>query len=283
MLGAKEIVSGDDRTCERILDKPEDIDSMEEPGMKPGTAADEVFKFQQYLIEATGGRIPIRTVNMQGPTEIPAMRFGYEKSFYCAIDDPGRFHQLMAKTTEAFIMLVKKQRELVGDLLVRTNLWDWDWAPSEILGTTCNCDTVILSSGDFYDEFYKPYIVRVGETFGGTMLHSCGNYPQLIEKLTHTPYVKGHNTTQMKIQDIINAGFNRDVVLSAGGTLFYSKVEQIEEGYEFIKKNNLKAYLTFLYHWPRIWRDGKPILPWSQDDLKRMKESEERILRAVNI
>lgn len=282
MFGAEEIVNGDDHSNERILDNPEDIDKIKDPSILPGSLADDIFKFQEYLIEETDGLMPIRTFNMQGPSEIPGMLFGYDKSYYCAIDDPNRFHVLMSKVTDAFIMFAKKQRELVGDLLIRTNLWDWDWAPND-LGVTCNSDTIILSSPDFYDEFYKPYIVRIGEIFGGTMLHSCGNYPQLIEKMTNTPYVKGLNSTQMRIQDIVNAGANKDVVLSLGGTMFYPTVDKIEEGYDFIKKNNLKAYLTFLYHWPRIWRDGRTILPWDKDDMKRMKETEERIHKAVTI
>jgi hypothetical protein len=280
MFGAKEIIVGDDRTSERILDKPEDIDSLQGPNMGPGTVAHNIFKYQEYVMEETQGRILIHSANMPGPSEIAGMLFGPEKGIYCAFDDPNRFHILLSRVTDAFITFAQRQSELVGNLLNRSNIWDWDWAPDDI-GVACGSDSITLASPEFYEEFYKPYLVRIGKAFGHIMLHSCGNYPKHIKRLTYTPYVSGLNTTQMKIQETINAGFNKDIVLSAGGRTCYSTVEQIEEGFDFIKKNRLKAYLAAVCHWPRNWRDGVPVLPWNEDDLRRIRESEERILQAA--
>lgn len=65
---------------------------------------------------------------------------------------------------------------LLGDLLVKTHLHTWDWVPDDV-GVTCSVDSLVMVSPDFYENFYKPYIVRIGETFGGVTVHSCGKLP----------------------------------------------------------------------------------------------------------
>jgi len=79
---------------------------------------------RERIIEATNHRI-----TDQLPIDFGAMR----STGISAIAYPQRFHVLMSKATDAFVMFAKRQIENVGDLLVRTNLWDWDWAPDVLM------------------------------------------------------------------------------------------------------------------------------------------------------
>lgn len=81
LFGAEEVIRGEDHACERIIKKPEDIDSLPDPCIKPGTSAFNVLTLQEYLLEETEGRMPVHIVDMQGPGDCCGKMWGYDKLF----------------------------------------------------------------------------------------------------------------------------------------------------------------------------------------------------------
>lgn len=275
LFGAEEVIRGNDHACERILQKPEDIDSLPDPGIKPGTSAHNVLTLQEYLLEETQGRMPVHVVDMQGPGDCCGKMWGYDKLFLCAYEDPERYDKLMSKVTEGFVMLWKRQMKLLGGLLIKTHIHTWDWVPDDV-GVTCSVDSLVMLSPDFYDNFYKPYIARIGETFGGVTVHSCGKFPAVVRNVSRTPYMRGINASEMTIIELINAGMREDIV--ASGEL---PIYAVEEIFDFVRKHSLRIQISLKGIWPVNDRGVKPVKEWDETDMKMMKDFEQKALHAV--
>jgi len=161
MFGAREIVKRNDYTCERIIFKYSDIDNLPDPEIVPGMVAYEWLEMQKYFLEETEGCIPIHVVDMQGPADVAAQLFGYDNMLTLAFESPEYFHKLMSKVTDAFILFWKKQKELLGDCFVGTHLFGWSWVPDNI-GASLSADSLVMISPEYYEEFYKPYFIKIG-------------------------------------------------------------------------------------------------------------------------
>lgn len=248
MFGAREIVVGGDYSSERLIYNLEDIDILPEPSIGSGTVAYEWLEMEKYFLEETEGRLPVNVVDMQGPVEVCAKLWGHEDFFLATYTDPGYCHRLMDKLTAAFILFWEAQRKLMGGNFVGTHLWGWNWVP-ENNGATISSDGVVMVSPDFYDAFYNPSTIKIGEHFGGVTIHSCGNFSAVLRNMIAPGCVKGIHAGQMNIRDIIRAGLNRNIVCTA-----FSSMQEIESDFLAAKANHLLCNLTI----GNLWPDNNP-------------------------
>lgn len=244
MFGAPEVVKGNDFTCEKIIHTPADIDALPEAVITKGSIAEQWLRMQEYFVEQTEGRIPVHVTDMQGPVDVCGQMWGYDDLFLCALTEPERYHALMTKVTDAFLLLWRRQREVAGDSFLGTHLFGWNWVPSDN-GVTVSADSLVMVSPDFYDEFYKPYFVKLGTGFGGTVIHSCGNFSQTIPPLMRTPGVKGINAAQMTTEELVRAGIDRKVALIA-----IAPFDGAEKYYSFACEHGLRVDVTVFDIWP---------------------------------
>ena len=248
MFGAKEIIAGDDVKGERILFKPEDIDSLPEPTISPNTPAHNWLEMQKYYIEECEGEIPVHVCDMQGPMDVCGQLYGYEGLFLCAYDDEERYVKLMQKAADAFQLLWEAQATLLGDKFVGTHLFGWSWIPENV-GATMSVDSLVMLSKDFFDEFYKPYIEDIAKRFGGITVHSCGNFGTVVENLAKTDDVRAINASQMSVTELLDNGWNPSKLM-----IVCEEANNLPTLFNLAREKNLFLDPTV----GGIWPDDKP-------------------------
>ena len=262
MFGAKEVVHGKDYTVDRLIEKIEDIDKLPAASISRGSVAESWLEMQKYLMHETEGRIPVHVTDMQGPADVCGQLLGYEDFFLSPYTHPEQFHKLMDAVTNAFIMFWQKQKDLLGGLFVGTHLFGWDWVP-ENCGASLSADSLVMISPDYYDEFYKPYLVKIGEAFGGLSIHSCGDFSNVMKNICKTPFLKAVNAGQMTVPDMLKAGMSSEFVIIAR-----AEPADMPALAELTRENNLKLDLSIA-----IWPSNDPLSMSSGewDDLKMIE------------
>ncbi len=283
MFGAGQIIV--DGTCfaERILHEPADIDKLPEFSMAPGTVANDWLERQKYFLEETDGRIPVHVTDMQGPVDVCGQLWGYTDLFTCAYSDPQRYHKLLGMVTEAFICFWKKQQQLCGENFVGTHLWPWSWLPKG-MGATVSADSLAMVSPAFFDEFMKPYYLKIGSELGGVTIHSCGQFGHVVESLQKIECLRGINSSETSLQNLLKAGLRNDKVL-----ILLAEYDKAFEVFRLIKEHSLPAEVSVIMCplVPTAWRGDEPAMAvnrpadWTQQDWDLMRERESRILDAV--
>ncbi len=272
ILGVKEICCDGDFTCEKTIEKTEDIFSMPEPSLEKSHVAQDWLNMQKYFVEETEGKLPVHVVDMQGPVDVCAQVWSYDDLFIAAYVEPEAFHHIMNISTNAFIMFWEKQKDLLGDLFVGTHLFGWDWLPQG-MGASVSADSLVMVSPDFYDEFFKPYLVKIGEKFGGLSVHSCGDFTAALPRVCATPTVKAINASQLTAKQMVDAGLTKDTIAIA--TLNY---DDAEDTFKLIKDHDLRMSTTFFFPFPV--KDGRfvPMKNWTKEEWYNVKKAEEKFL-----
>ncbi len=277
MFGAPQIVAGKDYSCERIIHVNEDIDRLPEPSLTEGTVAYAWLEMQKYFLEETGGRLPVHVTDMQGPVDVCGQLWGYDDLFIAAKCEPAYYHKLMGKATEAFVMFWKRQQEVLGANFMGTHLFGWSYAPPGA-GASLSADSLVMVSPDFYDEFYRPYLSKIGETFGGASVHSCGDFSAVMGRLCATPCVKAIHAGQMSVEALVKAGIDtRKVILGRTNCV------DVEKMFALAREHSLRLDLTVDDIWPNAVGDvtdpEKGPATWTGEDWDQMKAVEEKIMR----
>lgn len=281
LFGAEEVIVDGDFSCRQLIERAEDIDRLPEPAITPGTVAYDWLVMQQYVLEATEGRLPVHVTDMQGPADVCGKLWGYDAFLSCAYEDPARYHQLMSRITDAFILYWEAQRRLCGDLFVGTHLYAWDWVPLDN-GATVSADSLVMISPAYYREFYQPYLQRIGEAFGGLSVHSCGDFSAVVPALCATPTVKAVNAGQMTLPTLLRAGLDACTIASVWASPWTSP-DVLEETFTLLHAHHLRVSLTVSGLWPTRPGGMKPAQEWTQEDRDAMTRHEERVIRLATI
>lgn len=277
MFGAREVVKEDFYTCERIISTREDIEKLPDPSIGPGTVAAGWLSMQRYFLEETEGRIPIHVTDMQGPADVCAQLMSYDELFLMACQHPEYYHKLMGRATEAFILLWKAQKELLGEMFVGTHLFGHNWVPPDF-GASISADSLVMIGPAFYKEFYKPYLEAIGQGFGDISVHSCGNFSATIKPLCATSHMKGINASQMSLQNLLNAGLDRDKVIIA-----FCDLSDIPDAYALIRNESLHVDLNVEgLPWPKKGDEVLHPSQWSASDWELLRECEQRIIEQAS-
>lgn len=271
MFGAEEILIGEDCTCTKIIFTETDIDHMPSPTIPDGSVAWHWLQMQQYFCDQTEGRIPIHVTDMQGPSDVAGQLWGYDNVLMQPYTDVDRYVRLLDLTTEAFMMFWQAQMDVIGkDRFVGNHLFAWDWMPPDT-AATISVDSMVMVSADYFDQYYAPYLIRIGERFGGFVTHACGNFAQIVKSLNKTPYIKGINASQMSVEDLLEAGADKRLVMITG-----SSMDDVGQMFNLIRRENLRVDLT-VNPWPKGDNTRFPER-WTEDDWRQIHENEARIL-----
>jgi len=268
MFGAREIVAGNDFTCERLIDEMEEVETLTEPEIGKDTVAYQWLELEKYYLQETEGRIPVHVCDMQGPVDVGAQLCGYDNLFIMAQIEPQYYKKLVGGATKAFINLWNSQKAMLGRNFVGTHLYGWNWVPENI-GTTLSADSIVMVSPGFFEEYYKPFLMEIGENLGGLVIHSCGKFAHIMPILKSIPYLKGINASQMTLKELVEAGLDSTLT-----TVCYLEYEQVDEMLELIKNHSLKADLT-LNSIPFEPERAKHPELWSAKDWDALKERNE--------
>lgn len=276
LFGAAEIRVGKDLTCERIIQSPADIDALRWE-IRAGTVAFDWLEAIRFLQDATGGRMPIHVVDMQGPFDASAQLCGYDNLILMAYDDPDRYHRLLTLMSDAFVAFWQLQKEILGNLFVGTHLFGWDWIP-EGNRATLSMDSLVMFSPDFFEEFVLPHLQSISDRLGSLVVHSCGDFRHMIPVLRRHGFVSGINASQLSIQQMLEASLdpNTVVILAASG-------DQVPDAFRYVKDRSLHVDMTVFGPYPlnEAGDRWKPSWEWTEGEWETFRRMEDAILESA--
>lgn len=207
MFGAKEIVCGGDYSSEKIYESVEDASAISVPMVYPNTVAQDWLDMERYFYEETEGRIPIHVTDMQGPGDVCGLLMGYDKLLVSAYEEIDLFDRMMSYATKAFIDYWNMQKNILGDSFMGTHLEGWNYIPKDI-GATVSIDSLALISPSFFKKYFKKYLERISDEFGGIVIHSCGDLTHILKHALSVKGCRGINAGQMTIAELVEIGLN---------------------------------------------------------------------------
>ncbi|MBD3408612.1 MAG: hypothetical protein GF419_00240 [Ignavibacteriales bacterium] len=193
------------------------------PGVRDGELG-RILDYTEYFIEQTGGEIPIRLTDIQGPLDSASLIAGHNDLMTAMMIDPESVRRLMKKVTELTIDFARAQRQICVDRgveFVPAMFQPW---MEDGFGITIANDDMVMISAEMHEEFHVPYVNMMSEEFGGIYMHSCGNWGHQfasLEKIrdlrglefgaSEAPYKDIFERFGGKIVTACRVGFNRDV------------------------------------------------------------------------
>jgi|WetSurMetagenome_2_1015567.scaffolds.fasta_scaffold06763_2 hypothetical protein len=169
---------------------PVSICAIRKPSVNDGELG-RVMKYTEEFIRMTGGGVPIRLTDIQGPLDSAALVVGHTEFLGLMMTDPAAAHHLLRTVTELAIDLVKAQRELIkahGVEFVPSMFQPWI---PEGVGVSVSNDECVMISAAMHDEFSVPYINMLSEEFGGVAVHSCGDWTHQFPSLDKVHNLRG--------------------------------------------------------------------------------------------
>ncbi len=150
----------------------EDIQELSLPDPEKDGLMPKVLEFLRVM--NLRGFLPVGITDFQGPLTTANQLMGYDKLIYLMHDYPRAMHELMDKVTEALILWVKRQKQIIGEPWNEC-IGDQQVYVGRHVGVWFSDDDAVLMSPRLYKEFVVPYNSRILKTFGGGCLHYCGN------------------------------------------------------------------------------------------------------------
>lgn len=170
---------------------PEDIRKLPLPNPEKDGLMPKVLEFLGYMKQKSF--LPVGITDFQGPLTTANQLMGYDKLIYLMHDAPEAAHELMDKITEALIVWVKLQKQVIGEPLTEC-ISDQQVYVGRHAGIWFSDDDAVLMSPGTYKEFVVPYNSRILKAFGGGCLHYCGNATHQAENFLDTEGLLAINT-----------------------------------------------------------------------------------------
>lgn len=156
---------------------PEKLERL--PGLAPVLAS--TLMTIEYFLEQTHGLVPMSWCDIQGPINAAGGLVDVSQFLAAFYEEPERVQAILATVSDELIRFTQKQSELIGGLLARPG---HGFASSRAgTGIGLSTDNLIMVSPAMFEEFCVADCERVGDAFGGTAIHSCGNWGRWIESV----------------------------------------------------------------------------------------------------
>ncbi len=154
--------------------------SMAEIGeLQPRAVADvpilrQTLETIEYFLHETRGRVPMSWCDIQSPINVAGGLVDITQFLLAFHDEPERTKAILSILADEVIRFTRIQSELIGSALARPG---HGFASARTgTGIGLSTDNLIMVSPPTYAEFCAGHTARVGAEFGGTALHSCGNW-----------------------------------------------------------------------------------------------------------
>jgi hypothetical protein len=173
-----------------VGDAPEKVFDLGRPAVTDGELG-RILEYTRIFIERTGGRLPVRLGDIQGPLDNAALIFGHTAFLEALITHPREVHHLLGLVTDLMIEFARAQRTLVRDRGVEFVPSGFQpWLPDG-KGLSVANDVGVMLSPALHDEFSVPYLNRLSDAFGGVYIHSCGDWTHLFPSLEKVRGLRG--------------------------------------------------------------------------------------------
>ncbi len=173
-----------------IGDEPGAIRDLPSPSIVDGELG-RILRYTEFFAQETGGRIPIRLGDIQGPLDSAALIMGHNTFLEALYTRPADAHALLRKVTDLTIAFAQEQRTRViraGAEFVPAMFQPW---LPDGRGISVSNDECALISAAQHDEFSVPYLNDISDAFGGIYIHSCGRWDHQIPSLMKVRSLRG--------------------------------------------------------------------------------------------
>ena len=159
--------------------KPVYLNPDEITALAPRAAADvpilrRTLEMIDYFLHATQRRLPMSWCDIQSPINVAGGLVDITQFLLLLHDNPTRAKQILSVLADEVIRFTKRQSELIGPALVRPG---HGFASARTgTGIGLSTDNLIMVSPAMYADACVEHTTRIGAAFGGTALHSCGNW-----------------------------------------------------------------------------------------------------------
>jgi hypothetical protein len=128
----------------------------------------------EYFLEQTHGRVPMSWCDIQSPINVVGGLVDITPFLMALHDHPARVKAVLSVLADEVIRFTKMQSGLIGTALARPG---HGFASSRAgTGIGLSTDNLIMVSPAMYVEFCVDHTARIGDCFGGSAIHSCGNW-----------------------------------------------------------------------------------------------------------
>lgn len=132
-----------------------------------------------YFLEQTQGRVPVSWCDIQAPINIAGGIVDVSQFLAAFHEEPEKVKAILATVSDELIRFTRRQSDLIGAALARPG---HGFASSRAgTGIGLSTDNLIMVSPAMFEEFCVADSARIGAAFGGTAIHSCGNWGRWIE------------------------------------------------------------------------------------------------------
>lgn len=137
-----------------------------------------------FLTE-TKGRLPMSWCDIQAPINVAGGLIDVSQLLAGFHDHPEKVKAILAAVSDELIRFTRRQSQMIGPALARPG---HGFASSRAgTGIGLSTDNLIMVSPKMFAEFCVPHCVRIGEAFGGTAIHSCGNWGHWLDAVKQIP------------------------------------------------------------------------------------------------
>ncbi len=134
----------------------------------------QTLRMTEYFLNATRQMLPMSLCDVQSPLNTISNIIVPDQFFMDFYLSPDLMHKAMNRCADLLIDFTKIQEEMIGHCLVKPG---HGFSSSyHFSGIGMSDDTVTMMPPECYLEFAVPAMTRVGDAFGGTVFHSCGNW-----------------------------------------------------------------------------------------------------------
>ncbi len=128
----------------------------------------------EYFLTQTRGRLPMSWCDLQAPINVASGLVDVNQFLAGFYEHPDAVKAILAAVSDELIRFTQRQTALIGKALARPG---HGFASSRAgTGIGLSTDNLIMVSPAMFEEFCVADSVRIGGAFGGTAIHSCGNW-----------------------------------------------------------------------------------------------------------
>ncbi len=166
--------------------------AQEAPTLVARTAAEaqimrHVLAMIDAFLEETQGRLPMSWSDLQNPLNVATELVETSGFFADFVEAPEAIHRILAALTDEVIRFTQEQTRRIGSRLVRPG---HGFASARAgTGIGLSSDNLVMLSPRAYRQFCAANDARIGAAFGGTAIHSCGNWARWIEAVKSNPHL----------------------------------------------------------------------------------------------
>ncbi|MCK5774900.1 MAG: hypothetical protein KAH25_01930 [Bacteroidales bacterium] len=142
----------------------------------------------EYFLEQTKGKLPLSMGDIQSPFNNATNIIDTSNFLMSMITEPEKVLQFLDVLAELEMDFYKEQEKLIGDCLAKPG---HGFASSRVFeGFGMSDDNVVMVDEDNYLNLVAPSFTKLGNAFGGTVHHSCGNFSDKTNMLKNLAGLK---------------------------------------------------------------------------------------------